>query len=83
MRLAAAIHPLLPDNCGSENARPNTIRLSAIPARLTNKSGRPPTQSISCMATAVKTTLTMPTPTLARIATDAEEKPANLKIVGA
>jgi hypothetical protein len=48
MRLATAIHPRLPDNSGSENASPNANRLSAIPAKLTSKSGRRPTRSISC-----------------------------------
>jgi hypothetical protein len=35
------------------------------------------------MATTVKTTLTTPSPTLARIATDEDENPANVRIVGA
>ena len=37
---------------------------------------------VECTATTVKATLMTPTPTLARIATDAEDKPASLKIVG-
>jgi hypothetical protein len=57
---------------------PQNDQLIAIPARLANKSGRRPTRSISPMATIVNATLTTPTPALARIATDAKDKPANL-----
>jgi hypothetical protein len=83
MTLVTAIHPKLADNWVRENASPNTNELAAMPARLIKNSGRRPTRSISCIATSVNVILTTPTPTLARIATGAEENPANLKIVGA